>query len=69
MKGSAEIITQAKTALNNLIEAAAIMIVTSCVFPIVVMLFFKGIISAITGMQFSVHAPRLMKFEKHPELE
>ncbi|MBR4446576.1 MAG: hypothetical protein IKS37_11850 [Solobacterium sp.] len=35
--------------LNNLIEGIAVMIVTSCLIPIVVMMFFSWIIKAVIG--------------------
>jgi hypothetical protein len=47
--------------LNNLIEGIAVMIVTSCLIPIVVMLFFSWIIKAIiaeTGMSDRMRLPR-----------
>ena len=49
--------------LNNLIEGIAVMIVTSCLIPIVVMLFFSWIIKAIvaeTGMSDRMRLPRHM---------
>ncbi|MCF7627613.1 hypothetical protein L3K73_10620 [Holdemanella sp. SCCA2] len=36
--------------LNNFMEATAIMIVTSCVIPILVILFFLWFIQTISGM-------------------
>ena len=49
--------------LNNLIEGIAVMIVTSCLIPIVVMLFFSWIIKAIvaeTGMSDRMRMPMHM---------
>mgnify|MGYP004661978743 FL=1 len=39
--------------LNNFIEALAVMIVTSCLIPILVMLFFVWIIKSILGMDMT----------------
>ena len=49
--------------LNNLIEGIAVMIVTSCLIPIVVMLFFSWIIKAIVaeaGMSDRMRMPMHM---------
>ncbi len=41
--------------LNNFVEALAVMIVTSCVIPILVLLFFLWLIRILTGVE--IHAP------------
>lgn len=41
---------QAKESLNNFIEALAVMIVTSCVIPILVLMFFAWLVSLILGV-------------------
>ena len=45
---------QAKTSLNNFIEALAVMIVTSCVIPILVLLFFLWLVNLILGVNISL---------------
>lgn len=46
--------------LNNFMEATAIMIVTSCVIPILVILFFLWFIQTISGM--TINTKRLTTF-------
>ncbi|MDD3220672.1 MAG: hypothetical protein PHC41_16100 [Lachnospiraceae bacterium] len=50
-------------ALNNFIEAIAIMIVTSCLIPILVLLFFVWLIKVILGID--VPLPNYAKKKKH----
>ncbi len=49
------LVEEAKEALNNFIEALAVMIVTSCIIPILVLLFFLWIVKALLGV--SVELP------------
>ena len=52
---SAEGLTQkASDILNRFIETLAVMIVTSCVIPILVLLFFLWIIRLLTGIEITV---------------
>ena len=46
----------AQNALNNFIEALAVMIVTSCVIPILVLLFFLWLMRTILGIDVDVPA-------------
>ncbi len=39
-KATDEVLTKAENAINNLLEALAVMIVTSCLIPVVVIMFF-----------------------------
>lgn len=56
---SAESLTsRAADILNRFIETLAVMIVTSCVIPILVLLFILWIIKLLTGLGFSVPLPR-----------
>lgn len=48
------------TSLNNFMEATAIMIVTSCVIPILVILFFLWFIQTISGM--TINTKKLTTF-------
>lgn len=48
--GVSEVTDRFESALNNFIEAIAVMIVTSCVIPIVVLLFFGWVIKLIFGV-------------------
>ena len=47
-------VDQARDTLNGLIEALAVLIVTNCVIPILVLLFFVWIVNMILGTSFSV---------------
>ena len=44
--------------LNRFVETLAVMIVTSCVIPLLVLLFFFWIINRITGVDFFAFAAR-----------
>ncbi len=49
---------KASNILNRFIEALAVMIVTSCIIPILVLIFFLWIIRQITGLDLS---PRILR--------
>ena len=49
----------AQKALNGFIEALAVMIVTSCIIPIVVLVFFLWLVKMILGIDVSISAQRL----------
>ncbi len=50
--GIAGLRERAETALNNFIEALAVMLVTSCVIPVVVLLFFAWLVKLLLGALF-----------------
>ena len=52
-KGVAGVTQDVQNTLNNFIEALAIMIVTSCVIPILVLVFFLWIVKLILGINVS----------------
>lgn len=72
LKESVSGLTQkASSILNKYIQALAVMIVTTCVIPILAMLFFIWIIRAFFGTNISsnwLRPPILSKNEKHPIL-
>ena len=47
----------AKSSLNNFIEALAVMIVTSCIIPILVLLFFVWLVKTILGINIDLPVP------------
>ena len=49
---------RAADTLNSFVEAMAVMIVTSCVIPILVLLFFLWVIKQLTGVDLRDYAPR-----------
>jgi len=49
-----ELTESAQTALNGFIEALAMMIVTSCIIPILVLIFFLWLIKLILGVNIDV---------------
>jgi len=49
--------------VNNFVEAAAVMIVTSCVIPILVILFFVWLVKILLGLDFQLNF-RPMSFRK-----
>lgn len=56
--GISDTVTQAKEILNNLIEALAVMIVTSCIIPILVFIFFGWIVKLIFNINFNFDVKR-----------
>lgn len=50
--------------LTHFIEALAVMIVTSCIIPILVLLLFMWIIKLIFGVDMNVKLPRMMKVKR-----
>lgn len=60
--GISDTIGQAKTILNNLIEALAVMIVTACLIPILVFIFFGWMIKLIFNVNFTSN----FKFKRLP---
>lgn len=54
------IVQQFKTLVNRFIEATAVMLVTSCIIPIAVILFYAWIVKMIFGVQVIV-SPNLTK--------
>lgn len=50
-------ISEVKTVLNRFVEALAVMIVTSCLIPIVVLLFFIWLVKYLAGV--NINLPRL----------
>ena len=59
------LIDEAQKALNGFIEALAVMVVTSCIIPIVVLVFFLWLAKIILGVDVSAPAqmirPRFMR--------
>ena len=55
---------KAATILNRFVETLAVMIVTSCIIPILVLLFFLWLIKLLTGIDLSGSLP-LARGERH----
>ena len=53
--------------LNRYVETLAVMIVTSCVIPILVLLFFLWVVKQLTGVDLRDFAPR--RRERHEQRE
>ena len=65
---SRELLQEAEKTMNNMIEAVAIMIITSCVIPIAVILFWIWLIKMIFGVDIDLN--RIShKFAKIPKKE
>lgn len=64
--GVTEQVENFKNVLSDFVEAAAVLIVTSCVIPIAVMLFFIWLLKMIAGVSFTV--PEFRMSEKIKEL-
>ena len=52
--GAQKLANDASRALNDMIEALAVLIVTNCVIPILVLLFFLWLVNTILGTSFSL---------------
>lgn len=48
------VVEKVENILNDFVEALAVMIVTSCVIPIVVIIFFIWLVKNILGMNISI---------------
>lgn len=64
----AGIIEQFKSVINRFIEAIAVMIVTTCLIPILVALFFTGMIKTLFGVEI-VQPEKLLPPKKKPKNE
>lgn len=52
--GVTDILDRAKTSLNNLIEAIAVMIVTTCLIPVLVLMFMLWAVKFILGININI---------------
>ena len=52
-----ELCDRAAEILNRFVESLAVLIVTSCVIPLLVLVFFLWLIRAVTGVQIAVPVP------------
>lgn len=57
-KGSSEMMRYLENLMNRFIEAIAIMVVTSCMIPIIVLLVFLWIVKMIFMVDFDIHLPK-----------
>ena len=55
---AASLSDKAARILNNFVESLAVMIVTSCIIPILVLLFFIWLVKMLTGAEISPPRPR-----------
>ena len=58
---------KAANILNRFVETLAVMIVTSCVIPILVLLFFLWLIKLLTGIDLSASFPLPRGERRRPE--
>lgn len=68
----AGVVEQFKNLLNRFIEATAVMIVTTCLIPILVILFFVWVVKMLFGIEIKLpsHPPRFKKsLDSHDEDE
>lgn len=61
----AGVIEQFKNVLNRFIEATAVMIVTTCLIPILVIAFFAWIVKTLFDIQIIIPANSMKPFRKH----
>ena len=67
----AGMIEQFKNILNRFIEATAVMIVTTCLIPVLVIVFFAWIVKTLFDVQVVIpsHPPKLKKLKPVPDEE
>lgn len=65
--GVEESVEKAKQALSNFIDAIAVLIITTCVIPILVIIFFVWIIKIIFGISINVPVKSMIKKKKKVE--
>jgi len=63
------LVDKASTVLNRFVETLAVMIVTSCLIPILVLLFFIWVIKQLTGVDLGGYMPRRAHRESHAREE
>lgn len=61
----AGVVDQFKNVLNRFIEATAVMIVTTCLIPVLVILFFVWIIKTLFSIQIVIPAQPIKPFRNH----
>ncbi len=57
-QGVSGALEEMKMVVNRFMEAIAVMVVTSCVVPVVVLLFFVWVVKAIIGVKISAPGPK-----------
>ena len=63
------VLDKCKNILNNFIDAVAVLLITSCVIPILVLFFMVWIIKMVFGINIPVNKIRLLKSKKHEEIK
>jgi len=58
-----------ETVLNRMIDALAVMIVTSCVIPVLVILFFVWLVKMVLNIKISIPAKKLTLLDKKDDEE
>lgn len=53
--------------VNKFVEALAVLIVTSCIIPVLVLLFFLWLVKMLTGIDITVYSSRPLRFGKNAE--
>ena len=64
---TASLADKAVDAVNRFVETLAVMIVTSCVIPLLVLLFFLWVIRQLTGVDLSAALPRPRRVRRPDE--
>ena len=64
---TASLTDKAVDAVNRFVETLAVMIVTSCVIPLLVLLFFLWVIRQLTGVNLSAALPRPRRVRRPDE--
>lgn len=62
--GASKLVEKGKQTLSNFIDAIAILLITSCVIPIVVLIFLVWIVKMIFGVKISIPSHSKLKKEK-----
>ena len=61
----AVVVDQFKNVLNRFVEATAVMVVTTCLIPILVIMFFGWLVKTLFGIPVVIPASPAMPLRKH----
>jgi len=62
--GARGILEEAEAVLGNFIDAAALMVITSCVIPVLVLMLFLWLIRIILGIDVNLPTEKILSFTK-----
>ena len=64
-----EILEKAKTSLSVFVDAIAVMVITTCAIPILVVVIMAWFIKFLFGIDLELKVPKFIKYRKLEEIE